>query len=768
GDSYVGDPTDPLGHDWDEGVMKAPASTVYEGKMLYTCLRCGETREEIIPKRDEVPKNERLRILFIGNSYSEDLTDGFTYPDGTSYTGYSTLYEMLRTVTGGEIEIEIGLLMSGGKSLTWHASVANNGYDYYAFRVVGDSTGGRWVELSQNATTVDGLNFYNWDMVVLQPYGNEVKKGETTSPNAQMKPFAKLEDSVPFMLDFVEIRNPGAEIWLYLPIANIRKAEMNGGESDFGKTVYWVETASFMSGRETHKQFSGVIPIGTAIQNARSTYMAVQQYVYPGAPDPTVVNFDSDPIMGLQRDDLHVSYSVGRYIDALTFCKTAVPLNMKKPGAEPETVAIRRPDGAPALPEEYKELARAASDAAAESVDNKFVPIRMTGFEIDPTDTLMEKLTAADLEAFCPDPSAAGTEDAVYNAIAASLPDNAVLTVDGLTVDGATATATVTVLYGYTARTAELTVTLLDHGHEYELASSDFAHDGREEYTEVYVCRICGKEDVRVIGKTPCPGLVFTDMPKVGNWAHDGIDFCLENGLMNGMTQNTFVPAGDMTRAMLVTVLWRAEGEPAAPGTTPFTDVKAKWAKDAVAWAYENEIVKGMTATTFAPDDKLSREQIATILYRFTEYKGGDVSSRAELDRFPDGAKTHSYAKDAVSWAVAEGLISGTKAGDRVLLDPRGSATRAQVATILMRYLENRDHTNQSPISSYSVERLDYSIKRDEKEFVMFFDKIVFYGEPEVTDEINSRIQKKVQEYVEYVQNEIPNIDDYLQVPYYI
>ena len=688
GDSYVDDYTDPLGHGWDDGVIKTPASVLYEGTMLFTCLRCGETREEVIPKRDEVPKDKRLRILFIGNSYSEDLTDGFTYPDGTSYTGYSTVYEMLRTVTGGEIEIEIGLLMSGGKSLTWHSYVANNGLDYYAFRVVGDSTRGRWVELSQNATTVDGLNFYNWDMVVLQPYGNEVKKGESSTPNAQMKPFAKLEDSVPFMLDFVETHNPGAEIWLYLPIANIKKAEMNGGESDLGKTAFWVETASFMSGKETHKQFSGVIPIGTAIQNARSTYMAVQQYVYPGAPDPAVVNFDSDPIMGLQRDELHVSYSVGRYIDALTFCKTAVPLDMRKPGAEPETVAIRRPEGAPALPEEYKELARAASDAAAESVDNKFAWIRMTGFEIDPTDTLIEKLAAADLEAFCPDPSGADSEDAVYNAIAAALPDNAVLTVDSLTVDGAAASVAVTVLYGYTARTAEVTVTLLDHEHEYELATSDYAHDGRDSYTEIYVCSICGKEDERVTEKIPCPGVGFTDMPKYGNWAHEGLDFCLENGLIAGMSKDTVAPAGVMTRAMLVTVLWRAEGKPEAQGKTPFTDVKAKWAKDAVAWAYENEIVKGMTATTFAPDDKLSREQIATILYRFTEYKGGDVSARADLSGFPDGGKTHSYAKDAMSWAVAEGLISGVKQGNMNYLDPRGNATRAQVATILMRYLE--------------------------------------------------------------------------------
>ena len=166
------------------------------------------------------------------------------------------------------------------------------------------------------------------------------------------------------------------------------------------------------------------------------------------------------------------------------------------------------------------------------------------------------------------------------------------------------------------------------------------------------------------------------------------VDFVFNNGLMNGMTETTFAPNEAMSRAMLVTVLWRAEGSPAPAGTTPFTDLKAKWYKDAVAWAYENEIVKGMTATTFDPNAPLSREQIAAIMYRYSEYRGADVSGRASLDGFPDGAKTHNYAKDAMSWAVYEGLISGTKAGDKVLLDPRGNATRAQVATILMRYLE--------------------------------------------------------------------------------
>ena len=179
---------------------------------------------------------------------------------------------------------------------------------------------------------------------------------------------------------------------------------------------------------------------------------------------------------------------------------------------------------------------------------------------------------------------------------------------------------------------------------------------------------------------------IFKDV-KSNSWFKKAVDFVYTYGLMNGMTEDTFAPNAAMSRAMLVTVLWRAEGSPEPKGSAPFTDLKAKWYKKAVAWAYENEIVKGMTATTFAPDAALSREQIAAIMYRYSEYKGGDVSARADLSGFPDGSKTHSYAKDAMSWAVAEGLISGVKQGSVHYLDPRGNATRAQVATILLRYL---------------------------------------------------------------------------------
>ena len=142
-----------------------------------------------------------------------------------------------------------------------------------------------------------------------------------------------------------------------------------------------------------------------------------------------------------------------------------------------------------------------------------------------------------------------------------------------------------------------------------------------------------------------------------------------------------------MTRAMLVTVLWRYEGKPMGYQNT-FVDVNAKsgsWYIDAVAWAAANNIVGGIGDGKFDPEGKITREQMATILFRYANWKGIDTSKRGDLNAFPDGGKVAGWAKEAMQWTVAEKIIGGS---DGKLL-PQGSATRAQVATILMRFIEN-------------------------------------------------------------------------------
>ncbi|MGM9524088.1 MAG: S-layer homology domain-containing protein [Faecousia sp.] len=192
-------------------------------------------------------------------------------------------------------------------------------------------------------------------------------------------------------------------------------------------------------------------------------------------------------------------------------------------------------------------------------------------------------------------------------------------------------------------------------------------------------CVRCGEKDPNA--QEP---VTFTDVPK-DEWYVGAVEYAVQNGLMNGVGDDKFAPEGSMTRAMLVTVLWRYEGAPET-GKNPFTDVpNGQWYTDAVAWAAANGIVGGVGNNKFDPEGKITREQMATILYRYAEKKGIDTGKRGDLSAFPDGGKVASWAKNAIQWAVAEKIINGS---DGKLL-PQGDATRAQVATILMRFIEN-------------------------------------------------------------------------------
>ena len=183
---------------------------------------------------------------------------------------------------------------------------------------------------------------------------------------------------------------------------------------------------------------------------------------------------------------------------------------------------------------------------------------------------------------------------------------------------------------------------------------------------------------------------MFTDVEK--NWAYPGIQYCVTHGIMGGMGDGTFAPTGTTTRAQIVQILYNLEGTPAVSGTTPFTDLTANWYKPAILWAYQNNVVAGKSPTTFDPEGPVTREQIAVILtqYMFHVLKMERTWTPADLSTFPDGAQVSGWAKEAMQDAVALGLINGTKASDGlVYLDPQGSATRQQVATILMNFCQN-------------------------------------------------------------------------------
>ena len=178
--------------------------------------------------------------------------------------------------------------------------------------------------------------------------------------------------------------------------------------------------------------------------------------------------------------------------------------------------------------------------------------------------------------------------------------------------------------------------------------------------------------------------LPFPDVTE-GDWFYDAVRYAYETGLMDGVGDNLFAPNSQTTRAQLVTILHRLAGQPAVSGDLIFTDVEAgTWYADAVAWAAENGIVNGTTDTTFAPGEDITREQLVTVLYRYAESKGYDVSASADLSGYPDAGQVQDYAQPAMAWAVAEGIVEGVDGN----LNPTGDATRAQIATILMRFCE--------------------------------------------------------------------------------
>ena len=183
--------------------------------------------------------------------------------------------------------------------------------------------------------------------------------------------------------------------------------------------------------------------------------------------------------------------------------------------------------------------------------------------------------------------------------------------------------------------------------------------------------------------------LPFTDV-KADAWYYEAVQYVYEKELFAGVTTTTFEPNAPMTRAMLVSVLWRLEGRPEASGVNPFSDVQdGKWYTSGVLWAASKEIVSGFLNGTFAPDDSITREQMASLIMRYATYKGIELAQGASLDSFVDADKVQGWSKEAVAWAVAAGIISGNKQGDVYTLAPLASATRAQVASILMRFIEN-------------------------------------------------------------------------------
>lgn len=243
------------------------------------------------------------------------------------------------------------------------------------------------------------------------------------------------------------------------------------------------------------------------------------------------------------------------------------------------------------------------------------------------------------------------------------------------------------------------------HTHTWDAGVVTQKPTAAEPGVRTYTCTVCGQTRTEAIpatgvpetcnGGPACPGYAFRDMPAPSIWSHAGLDYCIDHGYIAGTSATTVTPDGECTRAMIVSILYRVQGEPAKVNgyelkklAAPFDDVeRGRWYTDAIWWAKLTGVVSGMSPSTFAPDDPITRAQLAVILYNYTQqFAPGSLTETGSLTGFPDAGSVPSWARTAMAWAVGNGLISGVGENGVSYLRPEGCATRAQVATILMNY----------------------------------------------------------------------------------
>ena len=382
-----------------------------------------------------------FRLLLIGNSLSLDAADNSG--GGTA----SVLYDIIKAMLGENSYVEIATLYSGARTAAWHATMARDEVSAYQFSIISDSTDGKWSVISNSCTSKFGLTYTDWDVVTVQPYGNETLTGTddaTTGTTGSYKDeqFLPLSASLPFLLDYIAEYSENSDIYYYLTWASSQSAWMNTGVNAYSGMIDVAIAATANAGKNA--SFSGIIPVGTAVQNARSTYLSLLKY-----------ENSADAQKNLQRDNVHLSLHLGRYIAALTFAEILVPTSMRVADYELPTVTDSPTAGA--LPIGYTEIAQkaVASAVASASLDGaeKYRPTAISGYETDPSAIHANKVSAMSFEGLKAT-DAASLIEAIKALAEAGAPDGTEITVTigvapSFTSSANSFSATVTVRYGY-------------------------------------------------------------------------------------------------------------------------------------------------------------------------------------------------------------------------------------------------------------------------------------------------------------------------------
>ena len=728
----------------DDSAFNTEDSFTIEAKRGSAALKYAQEHQDKVTLKEDVTAN----ILFIGNSYTEDAREYLRY-----------VFEQYDFGA----DVNLGHLYSGGKTVAYYANCArnetSNSYDYgegdfdtespraqednsasgqYSLTYL-KSTGDDVAFTSQGVKTIeDAMEDMDWDIVIIQ--GHDV---EQMYEGEYHEAFVA---NLNYLTNYIKSFDPSVEIGYYMTWQ--RNQEIGTGRIN----GYWQMMQKVV---EKNDNVSFVIPVGTAVENARTTFLGELKYESTGS-NFTKVNLltgenmsgtmGNDNNSGLQRDNTHMSAVVGRFLAGYTIGEYLInhinSMNGTDFTSTEEITEIYSFDtDIGKLPAMYVDAIKASADAA---IKEPYTVTTLTGYD-DPMESIKAAIST-DAYSF----EGIASNDALKEAIESKLGNLNLLSGTDTTVtvsamaDG-TFKATVNVQFGYLFDTVEITgiyteevetpehnitvnepnhgsVTVVESASTGETVTITVDPDNGYRLADLTVKDSSGTElELEYIGngkytfvmpegavtvdadftritnvKPPVDEpdepeepekdeLPFVDV-EGGDWFYDSVYYVYANGLMDGVENNRFAPNTATNRAMLATILYRLAGQPDVSGEMPFTDVAAgTWYTDAVLWAAQNGIVNGLGENTFAPMNTLTREQLVTMLYRYAEAEGYDVSAAADLSGYPDADKVQTYAQEAMSWAVAEGIVAGMDDGT---LNPAGNATRAQIATILMRFCE--------------------------------------------------------------------------------
>ncbi len=507
-----------LGHDYAAHVT--PATYGREGYTSHVCTRCGHSYTDSYVDRldaDALLADGAFKLLLIGNSYSEDASNC-----GQGMLT-SQLLDILQAMLGDDVEITVALCYSGGKSMAWHATQAERGAKSYSLRVI--SSGGQWISQG-TVSSAEALAWTNWDVVTLQPYSYEAYdgQGKPIYPEGEDERFYPLAVSSAYMLDHVARYAPQALVYNYMHWSQTSTVALNAALSNYQNRAAFTPTVLGYAGTESGRRYTDIIPVGAAIQNARTSYLALLKYNIG-----ETLNLQTDVQMGLQRDGGHLSFNVGRYIAALTFAETLIPDSLRAEGYTlPE---IRVTESVGRLPGEYTLLARTAVANAMQNwrENGSLQVLPIEGYEADPTVAAAETVSAlAPSLHSCP--TAEAVKLAAAEAILGALPED--FAVENVTLPESfdaslpgeqSVTVSVTLRFGYLSRSAELTANYCPTAH----APGEPVEENRVDPTctadgvceRVVSCTVCGEELSRETVVLPATGHNWAE--PTYTWAED-------------------------------------------------------------------------------------------------------------------------------------------------------------------------------------------------------------------------------------------------------